>query len=89
MEKNWQKKIVEDSRRTDIAASRSFAQSDYIDVDFLTKELALQKSRCIYCQMKMLFGEGQRRNAPYGLTVQRIDANITIAHTRANSVLAC
>lgn len=85
--KQWYKAIVKDSKYSDIYLNRVWNQEGYITPDFVKFLNQQQEGKCIYCQVKMLYGEGQARNVPDGLSIQRMDNSI--GHMKSNCVLSC
>src|SRR6185369_17760331 len=86
--RNWASHMVRSAKLNDAKHHRPYNIEDYITVEYLRATLETQKSDCIYCNMKMVYGEGVNRTKErMGLTVQRMDNDI--AHIRANCVLAC
>ncbi len=84
---HWKKRIIKCSKESDKKYGRLFEIKDYINKDYITHLLEKQNGYCYYCTMLMIYGIGNKRSDPFGLTVQRI--NNTLAHTQSNCILAC
>lgn len=59
----------------------------YVTMEFLRNMCEEQKSICAYCQNEMVFGEQVSRTEPSGLSLQRI--NEDLSHLKTNCIMVC
>lgn len=83
--KSWAKRCVHHSRRSDVAANRTFSEQEYVTETQLTHLRKIQKNRCYYCRIVL---QVFNRRRPDGLTVERI-VGLTTPHLSNNIVLCC
>ena len=82
--KNWNTVMVGHSKQADTEKGRTWNEEEYVTAGFLLEKFQEQETACYWCGVEMQI---QDRQADDGLTIERLDNSI--AHTRANCVLAC